>query len=85
MVTLTVMEHQRTGTKATENPHTTQTLELSMKGVPRATSEGHPQTEVAGEAEDHTHQDLCTACTTTMKPTIAPKTALSTTSTPSTK
>jgi hypothetical protein len=37
-----------------------------------------------GKAEDHTHQDLCTTCTMIMKPTIAPKTALST-STPSAK
>jgi hypothetical protein len=37
---LIVMEHQRTGTKATENPHTTQTPELSTKGLSRATSGG---------------------------------------------
>jgi hypothetical protein len=33
---------------------------------------GQPRTEVVGEAEDHTRQDLCIACTTAMKPTIAP-------------
>jgi hypothetical protein len=36
---LIVMEHQSTGTKATENPRTTQTPELSTKGLPKATSE----------------------------------------------
>jgi hypothetical protein len=88
---LIVMEHQRTGTKATENPHTTQTPELSTKGLSRATSGGggqgggrQPRIEVLGKAEDDTHQDLCTTCTMIMKPTIAPKTALST-STPSAK
>jgi hypothetical protein len=45
---------------------------------------GQPKTEVMGEADDHTRQDLCTAYNTTMKSTITPKTALST-STPSAK
>jgi hypothetical protein len=81
---LIVTEHQRTGTKATENPHTTHTLELSTKGLPRATIGGQPRTEAAGETEDHTCQDLYTACTTAIKPIIASKSVLST-STPSPK
>jgi hypothetical protein len=79
---LAAAEHQRTGTKATENPRTTQTLELSTKDLPKATSEVELRTEVVGEAEAHTHRDPCTACTVVIKLTIIPKTALST-STPS--
>jgi hypothetical protein len=78
------MEHQRTGTKVTEHLHSRQTLEHLIKDLPKATSKAELRTEVAGEAEAHTHQDPYTACTMVMKPTIVPKTALST-STPSGK
>jgi hypothetical protein len=76
------MEHQRTGTKAIENSQTTQTLEPSTNDLPKATSEVELRTEVVDEAEAHTRWDRCIAYTMAMKPTIAPKTALST-STPS--
>jgi hypothetical protein len=79
-----VMEHQRTGTKVTEHLRCRQTLELLTKDLPKAFSEVELQTEVAGEAEAHTHQDPYTACTMAIKPTIVPKIALST-STPSGK
>jgi hypothetical protein len=48
---LTAAEHQRTRTKAIENPRSRQTLELSMKDLPKATSEVELRTEVMGEAE----------------------------------
>jgi hypothetical protein len=52
---LTAVGHQRIGTKATENPHTTQTLELSTKDLLKPTSEVDLRTKVVGEAEAHTH------------------------------
>jgi hypothetical protein len=72
------MEHQRTGTKATENHLTTQTPELPTKGLPKATNEVELRTEVVSEAEVHKRRDLYTAYTMVMKSTIAPKTVLST-------
>jgi hypothetical protein len=53
---LTGTKHQRTGIKATENPRTTQTLELSTKDLPKATDEVELRTEVVGEA--HTCETL---------------------------
>jgi hypothetical protein len=81
---LTVAEHQRTRTKAIENPRTTQTLKLLTKDLPKATSEVELQTEVVGEVEADIHQYACTACTMATKSTISPKATLST-STPSTR
>jgi hypothetical protein len=75
---LTATEHQRTGTNAIGNPRTTQTPELSTKDLPKGTSEVELRTEVMAEAEAHTRRDPCTTCTMAMKSTIAPKTALST-------
>jgi hypothetical protein len=48
-------EHQRTRTKATEHPRTTETLELSIKDLPKASSEVELRTEIVGKAKAHTH------------------------------
>jgi hypothetical protein len=60
------------------------TQTLSNKDPPSITSRVELQTAAGGEAEAHTHQDICAACTKAAKPTIAPKIAPST-STPNRK
>jgi hypothetical protein len=79
-----VMGHQRAGTKIIVDLHSRQTLELSTKDLPKASSKAELQTEVVGQDEVHTHQDPYTTCTMATKPIIVPKIALST-STPNRK
>jgi hypothetical protein len=68
---LIATDHQRTGTKILEDHDSKQIPDLLTKDPPKTTSKAEFRTV----AEAHTHQDLYTACTTTMKPTITPKIA----------
>jgi hypothetical protein len=72
------MDHQRARTKLTEDLLSRQTLELSIKDLPKAISEAELQATVVGEGEAHTYQDPYTACIMAVKLIIAPKTAPST-------
>jgi hypothetical protein len=72
---LIATDHQRTGTKILEDHDSKQIPDLLTKDPPKTTSKAEFRTVAEGKAEAHTHQDLYTACTTTMKPTITPKIA----------
>jgi hypothetical protein len=82
--TLIVVGCQRTGRRATEGLRRKEAQTFFTKGPPNTASGAELRIVAEGVAEAHTHRDLYTACTTTMKPTITPKIAPST-STPNRK
>jgi hypothetical protein len=75
---LKATDHQRAGTKVTEDLHSRKTPKLSTKDLPKVISEAELQAEATGGVEAYTHQDPYTACTMATKSITAPRTASST-------
>jgi hypothetical protein len=70
---LMVTGHQRTGRRTSDHLRRKETQGPSIKDLPNTAKEAELQIVVVAEA--HTQSSLCTICTMTMKPIIAPKTA----------
>jgi hypothetical protein len=69
------VDRQRIGTKNLEDHNNKLIPEPLTKDPPKTTSEAELRIMAEGEAKAHKHQDLYTACTTTMKSTTTPKIA----------